>query len=185
MTPAREEALSLIKKHLRTEPMITHSLCVEALMEGLATELEGDPALWGIAGLVHDVDYETTAGDPALHGKPGAELLESLGYPAEVVAATLSHNSHARRESPLDHALAVADALSGLVYASALMRPDRKISTMTVQSLKKKFKARGFAAGANREAISAGVDTLGTPLDRLFEIAILSMGSKELELGLG
>jgi putative nucleotidyltransferase with HDIG domain len=181
----RNKALEILKSHIKTTNMLTHCLCVEALMKGLARYFNENQDLWGLTGLMHDLDYEETEKTKTEHGPLGAELLKKYGFPEPVCKGALSHTGHARADTLLDKSLIVADALSGLVYAAALMRPDKKISTMNVKSIRKKFKSPNFAAGANRENIKLCESLLNIPLDKLFEKAIESMGECEESLGLG
>jgi len=181
--PDRKQSLELLNTHVKSRQMIIHSLSVEALMLGLGKELANtDSDLWAATGLMHDLDYEITEKDSSRHAIPGSEMLRDNGYPEQMVTAVLSHNGHAEPASLMARALIVADALSGLVYAGALMRPDRLVSSMNVKSLKKKYKSKGFAAGANREHMALCEEWLGIPLERAMEIAIQYMGAVEQEL---
>lgn len=181
---SREKAIEHLKAHLLTDNMFTHSLSVEFLMRGLAEHFEQDIDFWAMAGLMHDIDYEETENN-GIHGPRGAKLLQDYGFPEEIARVPLTHTYQIQPDTLMDKALVVADALSGLVYASALMRPDRCISTMNIKSIKKKFKSKGFAAGANRENIRLCESWLDMDLNTLFQIAIKAMGRDEKELGLG
>ncbi|PKK90420.1 MAG: phosphohydrolase [Candidatus Wallbacteria bacterium HGW-Wallbacteria-1] len=186
--PDRNTSLELLAGHLKSEQMLIHSLSVEAVMTGfcraLTPRISDSPEMWARTGLLHDIDYELTEKDSSRHALVGAEILRSENYPQDIVNAVLAHNGHTEPDSMMAKALIVADALSGLVYAGALMRPDRRASTMNVKSLKKKYKSKGFAAGANRQHIALCEEWLDLTLESAMEIAINSMGAVEESLGL-
>jgi putative nucleotidyltransferase with HDIG domain len=182
---SRDEAMELVKRYVKSDSLIRHMLSVEFLMEGLARRLGEEVEEYKMAGLLHDLDYEEIKGDESKHGKRTVEILEDYDISDKIKHAILCHNELAEFENNLDKALYVADALSGLVYATALMRPDRKISTMSTKSIRKKYKDKAFARNVSREQIARCEELLGISLNDFFDIAIESMGKHEEELGLG
>ncbi len=181
----REQAWELLQKHLQTPNLVNHSLAVEAIMRGLARRLKEDEEIYGLAGLLHDIDYDTTGEDPQQHSLVGASILEENGLPAEVVYAVKVHNEcHGlERKSQLDKALYAADPVSGFITAAALVRPDKKLAGVQLKSLRKRFKEASFARGANREQMAACAE-LGLELDEFLTIALESMQGIAGELGL-
>lgn len=153
----RTEALSLLKKNLTNKNLFNHSLAVEAVMRRLAKHFQQDEEKWGLAGLLHDIDYDRTKDDPNRHSIEGAEMLAELGLPEDVVYAVKVHNDcHGfPRESLMDKALYATDPLTGLIVAGALIRPEKKLSVVDVPFLMKRFHEKAFARGARRETILA------------------------------
>ena len=181
----REQALALLKQHLTSENHIKHSLAVEALMRGLAERLGQDVEEYGLAGLLHDIDYDTTGEDPQRHSLVGAEILQQEGVPEDVVYAVKVHNEiHGLpRKSLLDKALYAADPVSGFIIAAALVRPDKDLKELQLKSLKKRFKEKAFARGASREQM-ATCSELGLELDEFLTISLESMKKIASELDL-
>lgn len=178
----KDKAIKLLREHVKNENLIKHCLSVGAIMKGLAKELGEDEERWEIIGILHDLDYEYTKDNPELHAKKTVEILgEELTE--EERNAILAHNNHAPLNTKMDYALYSADPISGLVTAAVLVRPDKKIEGLKVKSLKKKFKDKSFAAGANRENIKK-IEEIGIELSRFFEISIESMKGIAEELGL-
>lgn len=180
----RDQAMHLLQEHLKTENLVHHSLAVEAIMQGLARRLGEDSESFGLAGLLHDIDYDTTADDPVRHSKVGADILESAGLAPDIVYAVKVHNEvHGfPRVSVMDHALYAADPASGFITAAALIRPDKQLSQVELKSLRKRFKEKSFARGANREQM-ASCSNLGLDLDTFLDIALQSMKEKADQLG--
>lgn len=172
----REEALELLNQYLKSENLFHHSLAVEAIMRGLAEYLQEDIDKYGIAGLLHDIDYELTADDPEKHSLLGAQILEAKGLDPELIYAVKVHNEiHGlQRISTLDKALYAADPVSGFITAAALIRPEKRLSEVQIKSLKKRFKETSFARGASREQMKT-CSELGLSLDDYFMIALTSM----------
>ncbi|HDI01553.1 MAG TPA: HDIG domain-containing protein [Candidatus Bathyarchaeota archaeon] len=180
----RQEALELLREHVSDDKLVKHMLAVEAIMRALARELGQDEELWGLTGLLHDLDYEETKDDFSRHGLRSAELLEGK-LPPEALHAIMAHNdmTGVRPESQLDLALRASDALSGLVVATALVMPNKKLAEVKLSSLKKKFKAKDFARGANRDRIRL-CEQLGISLERFLELGLEAMKAIASELGL-
>ncbi|HCF50670.1 MAG TPA: phosphohydrolase [Syntrophomonas sp.] len=181
----RTEALELLKEHVKSENLFNHSLAVEAIMRGLAQHLEEDVERFGLAGLLHDIDYDQTADEPMRHSAVGAAMLEEIGLPEDLCYAVKVHNeAHGLpRRSVLDHALYAADPASGFITAAALIRPDKQLAAVELKSLRKRFKERSFARGANREQMIC-CSELGMDLDTFLEVALQSMKKIADEIGL-
>ncbi len=172
----REEALDSVRANVENENLVKHMLATEAIMRALAQRFGEDEEKWGLTGLLHDIDVELTEGDMNAHSKLGADLARELGTSEEMAHAILCHNeAHGVPcETKLDKALFCADPLTGLITAGALVRPDKKLAGLQAKSVKKKFKAKGFAAGANREQI-AKCSELGLELDEFIELGLEGM----------
>ncbi len=179
----RREALELVEANLEKKNLVKHVLAVEAIMRALAPRYGADPEVWGMAGLLHDLDYERTFEDPDSHGRVTMELLEGVDLPDEVRHAILAHCGKAGRDSDMDRAIYAADPVTGLIVASALMHPSRKLAETDAVFVGKRFKEKRFAAGANREAI-ASCSELGLDLHEFLEISIDAMRSISDDLGL-
>ncbi|WP_427338863.1 HDIG domain-containing metalloprotein [Caloranaerobacter sp. DY30410] len=181
----RIEALKHVNANVKNKNLIKHMLATEAVMKGLARKLKQDEEKWGIAGLLHDIDYEKTAKNPEKHSLIGAEMLEKLGYDDDIVYAVKAHNDmHGlKRNSLMDKALYSSDPLTGLIVAAALISPEKKLNKIDVKFVLNRFKEKSFAKGANREQIAACKE-LGLELEEFIEIGLSSMQeiSKELEL---
>lgn len=179
----REEALCLLKKYNQEPFHIQHALTVEGVMKWYAKENGEDEEFWGLAGLLHDVDFEKW---PREHCQKAPELLAEINCSEELVHAVCSHGygicSEVEPTHLMEKILFAADELTGLIGAAALMRPSRSVLDMETKSLKKKFKDKRFAAGCSREVITRGAEALGWELNELFEKTILAMRSCEAEV---
>jgi putative nucleotidyltransferase with HDIG domain len=182
----REDALNLLKQNLSNANLQKHCFAVEAIMRQLAVKVGGDPETWGLAGLLHDIDYEKTKGDPQTHSLVGAEMLKKMGLNDEIVEAVKTHNeAHGiEPQSLMAKALFVADPVSGLIVAATLVLPSKKIQDLTNQNVLNRFKEKAFARGANREIIKKCEELLGLSLEEFIEIALSAMQkiSQELDL---
>lgn len=181
----REEALDSIEANVENKNTIKHMLATEAIMRALAKRLGEDEEEWGLTGLLHDIDMELTEGDMSTHSKLGADLVREMGASEAIAHAILCHNeAHGiPRESQLDKALFCADPLTGLVIAAALVRPDKKLASVEAKSVRKRFKEKSFAAGANREQIAQCAE-LGIELDDFIELGLKAMKGIADDLGL-
>jgi predicted hydrolase (HD superfamily) len=183
--PTREEALALLNEFTANESLLKHALAVEAVMRHMA-RLSGEPEdLWGIIGLVHDLDYERF---PERHCLKAREVLEEHHWPEHCIRAVLSHGwglcTEVQPESRLEKTLYAVDELVGFVTACALVRPSRSVRDLEVASVRKKWKEKKFAAGVNREVIQRGADLLQTDLDGLIGQVIAGMRAVAGEIGL-
>ncbi len=181
----REEALNSIKANVENGNLIKHMLATEAIMRALARRLGEDEEEWGLTGLLHDIDVELTQGNMHTHSKLGADLVRELGANEAVVHAILCHNeAHGvPRETKLDKALFCVDPLTGLITAAALVRPDKKLASLEAKSVIKKFKQKGFAAGANRQQITQ-CSEIGIEFDQFIELGLTAMQAIAADLGL-
>jgi len=181
----RDEALDSIKANVENKNTIKHMLATEAIMRALAKRLGEDEEEWGLTGLLHDIDMELTEGDMSTHSKLGADLVRELGASEAMANAILCHNeAHGiPRETKLDKALFCADPLTGLIIAAALVRPDKKLAGVEAKSVRKRFKEKSFAAGANREQIAECTE-LGLELDEFLELGLKALKGIADNLGL-
>ncbi len=179
----REDGLKLLREKLKNQNLFKHCLATEACLRTLADKFGTDVEIWGLTGLLHDIDYEETDGDPIRHGLAGAEFLEKLGIDNEIAQAIKAHSGHASPSSKLDWALFATDPLTGLIVASALMHPDKKLASIDTQFIVRRFKEKRFAAGANREQIAL-CKNLGLELDEFIQICLGGMQRVADELGL-
>jgi predicted hydrolase (HD superfamily) len=167
--PTREEARALLYEWNENPSLRKHGILVEAGVRGYAADDGQDPATvdhWGIAGLLHDLDYERHP-DPATHGAIGADELVRLGYPEEIVHAVRSHNDMLEipRTSRLDHLVYACDELAGFLVAVALMRPSRKLVDVEPANVRKRMKDKAFARAVPREMLLAGAEEIGLEFD--------------------
>jgi len=172
----RDEALALLKKNLTNKNLFNHSLAVEAVMRRLAKHFGQDVEVWGLAGLLHDIDYDRTKDDPTRHSVEGAAILAEHGLAEDIVYAVKAHNSRhgLPRLSLMDKALFATDPLTGLIVAGALIRPEKKLSAIDVPFLMKRFYEKSFARGANRETISTCSQT-GLSLEEFVGLGLEAM----------
>lgn len=181
----RDEALALLQKHLPNRNLQKHCLAAEAVMRRLARHFNEDEELWGLAGLLHDIDYDRTKDEPDRHSIEGAEMLAALGLPSEVVYAVKVHNERhgLPRHSLLDKVLYATDPVTGFIVAGALVRPEKQLAAVDVPFLMNRFKEKAFARGANREQMQTCVD-VGLSLDEFIGLSLEAMQENAKELGL-
>ena len=181
----RQEALESIKENVENENLIKHMLATEAIMRALARQMGENENEWGLAGLLHDIDVELTDGDMNSHSKLGADLARDLGAGEAIANAILCHNEMhgVHPETMMEKALFCADPLTGLITAAVLVRPDKKLEGLEAKSVRKRFKEKGFAAGANREQIARCSD-IGLELDEFIAIGVEAMKGIAPQLGL-
>ncbi len=186
----RDDVLALVREYTRNENLVKHMLAVEAAMGWYARHYGEDEALWRAVGLVHDFDYERWP-NPEHHpseGHPstGVAILRERGWPEEACQAVLAHGDYtgATRATRLAKALYACDELTGLVVATALVRPSKKLAEVDLAAVKKKWKDKGFARGVNRDDIERGAAELGVPLDEHIQNVIAAMQGAADELGL-
>ncbi len=183
--PTRDEAFALLKQYNTNEALIKHALAVEAVMRYSARQRGQDVEKWGAIGLVHDLDYEQF---PAQHCHKSEEILREREWPEEYIRAVLSHGwglcSDVQPQTDLEKTLYTMDELTGLIAATALVRPSKSVLDVEVKSVKKKWKEKSFAAGVNREVIEKGAAMLGVDLSELIGGAILAMREVAGPIGL-
>ena len=182
----REHALELLKTHVKNENMIKHCLATEAVMRALAARLGGDADVWGVTGLIHDVDVELTAGDMTRHTLEAEKILREHNYTAEVIEAVKMHNEAAsmkKREDVFHKALAAGETLTGLITASTLVIPTRKLADVKAPSVVKRMKDKRFAASVDRGVILE-CEQIGMPIAEFVELALNAMRGISDQLGL-
>lgn len=184
--PNRAEAYTLLKEYNQNESLIRHALAVESVMLHFAEILnEDDKEKWGIIGLIHDLDYEMY---PEQHCKKVREILTERNWPEEYIRAVESHGwkicSDVEPVETMEKVLYTIDELTGLIAATAILRPSKSILDLTVKSVKKKWKQKGFAAGVNREIIEEGAKKLGMDLNKVIEETIKGMQKVAESIGL-
>jgi len=183
--PTRDAALALLMHYNTSERLIRHAFAVEGVMRYMAGKYGGDKDIWGVVGLIHDLDYEQF---PDQHCKKTEEILTENDWPKDLIRAVVSHGwgicTDVRPESTMEKVLFAIDELTGLVAASALVRPSRSIMDMKAKSVRKKWKDKGFAAGVDRSVIQKGADMLGVELGELITDTIMGMRGVAAEIGL-
>ncbi|MGM0431890.1 MAG: HDIG domain-containing metalloprotein [Spirochaetota bacterium] len=181
----REEAWELLNRYVSGANLIQHALAVEAVMRYFANQLGEDEHKWGVIGLCHDIDYELY---PQEHCTKSEDILKDAGWPDEYIRAVRSHGwgicSDVEPKTTLEKTLFTIDELTGLVAATALVRPSKSILDMHAKSVKKKWKSKAFSAGVDRELIARGADMLGMELSEVIEWTILGMRPIADKLGL-
>jgi len=193
---SREKALEILQQNMQNQNLRRHCYAVEAVMRALAGklkmengELKIDVEKWAIVGLLHDSDYEKTKENPVQHTLLTLEWLKQTGETdPEIISAILSHNfEHTGKNQPknnLEWALYCCDELTGFIVAVALVMPDKKLSSVSVESVLKKFPQKAFAAAVKREQIALCQEKLGIPLPEFVKIALEAMQGISGELGL-
>ena len=188
--PSRADALALMQEWTPSESLRGHMLAVEGAMRAYAEQFGEDVDRWGLAGLMHDFDYErfpnaAHAAD-AEHPAEGVRHLRGLGYPDDLLEAILGHADYSGvpRESRMAKTLYAVDELCGLVTASALVRPSKSVNDLEVSSVKKKMKDKAFARGVNRDDVVRGAAELGVEMDAHIGVVIVSMRARAGLLGL-
>ncbi|HKK02267.1 MAG TPA: HDIG domain-containing protein [Desulfuromonadales bacterium] len=182
----REKALELLDTHVKTPNMRNHCLAAEAVMRALAVRLGTDPDQWGLAGLLHDLDAESTADDMTRHTREAEPLLREAGVSEPLIRAIRMHNEAAndeRRSDLFHHALAAGETITGLIVATTLVYPDRKLASVKPKSVRKRMKEKAFAAGVDR-GIVMECEALGLSLEEFIEICLEAMTGIAGELGL-
>ncbi|KPV65056.1 MAG: Ribonuclease Y [Candidatus Bathyarchaeota archaeon BA1] len=181
----REEALDLVKKNITKRAFLCHMLAVEAIMRSLANYLKEDEDLWGLTGLLHDIDFEKTEAMPERHATLAEEVLGDK-VPKDVKRAIRAHNFQYTNVSPgtsMEKALIACDAISGLLVACALVMPSKRLMDVRVETVSKKFKDKDFARGADRKRILL-CEEIGIPKERFFEVALSGLKNVAAELSL-
>ena len=181
----REKALALVNEKLENPNLIKHCLATEAVMRSLDNRFDEDPDKWGLAGLLHDLDAETQP-DLNVHTKETEEILRGQGIDEEIIETIGMHNETARdrkRSSTFEHALAAGETITGLIVATALVYPDKKIASVKPKSVRKRIKEKAFAAGANRDIIRE-CELIDIPLDEFCDLCLKAMQGISEDLGL-
>ena len=190
MLPSREETLALVHEYTASDSLRKHMLAVEAAMRAYAAKFGEDPERWGLTGLVHDFDYErfpnAAHSSTEEHPSEGVRILRARGWPEDILEAILGHGNYTgvSRVTLLAKALYAVDELTGLVTATALVRPSRSVHEVDARSVRKKMKDKAFARGVNRDEVVAGAADLGVDLDEHIEFVIGAMRGCADSLGL-
>jgi putative nucleotidyltransferase with HDIG domain len=188
--PSRADTLALMHEYTASESLRKHMLAVEGAMRAYAQKFGEDVERWGITGLIHDFDYErfpNNAHSPTeQHPSEGVRLLRSKGYPDEILRAILGHAQYTNtpRESRMAKTLFAVDELTGLITATALVRPTKSVHEVDARSVRKKMKDKAFARGVSREDVVNGANELGVDLDEHISFVIASMQARSADLGL-
>ncbi len=170
----RQQAYELARSKFSNQNLFKHVLAVEAVMRGLAAHFGEDQERWGLAGLLHDLDYEQTMNDPDRHTLVTEEILRPYHLHPEIIEAIKCHNDKAPRTKLIGKAIYAADPVTGLIVAAALMHPEKKLKSIDVEFVLRRFKEKRFAAGANRDQIKTCED-MGLSLEQFLGIALAAM----------
>jgi putative nucleotidyltransferase with HDIG domain len=188
--PDRDSALALMHEYTASESLRKHMLSVEAAMRAYAERLGEDPERWGLAGLLHDFDYERFPNDAHSateeHPAHGVGVLRERGYPEDVLQAIMGHAGYTGvpRESAMAKTLFAVDELTGLITATALVKPSRSVHDVDARSVRKKMKDKAFARGVSREDVIRGAEELGVDLDEHIAFVIGAMQARAAAIGL-
>jgi uncharacterized protein len=185
MQKTREEAEKLLKEYIKSDKLLAHCHASEAVLYALAVKLKADEAKWSIAGLLHDLDVEITNADPKTHGLETERILKERNYDDEIIDAIKMHNEEAHglvRNTLFHYALAAGETITGLIFATALIYPDKKIESVKVKSITKRMKEKAFAASVNRETIME-CEKLGLTLDEFADISLTAMKGISSKIG--
>jgi putative nucleotidyltransferase with HDIG domain len=190
MLPTRDETLELVHEYTASDSLRKHMLAVEAAMRAYAEKFGEDPEKWGLTGLVHDFDYErfpNAAQSPTEeHPSEGVRILRARGWPEDVLEAILGHAAYTGvpRTTPMARALFAVDELTGLITATALIKPSRRVADVDVAGVRKRMKDKAFARGVSREDVVRGAAELGVPLDEHIGTVLAAMQADAERLGL-
>ncbi len=181
----RESAWALVQENAKSDRLIKHSVAVEASMRAYARSLGEDEEVWGIAGMLHDFDWDICP-TPEEHPQFGADILKERGYPEMIIRAVLSHGNHTgvARETPMEKALFALDELSGFVTAVALVRPTKSLAETDARSVRRKMKDKAFARAVSRDDLTQGAEELGVDLDELIGFVMEALKPVADQLGL-
>ena len=188
--PSRDDALAIVHEYTKSDSLRKHMLAVEAAMRAYAAKFGEDADRWGLAGLVHDFDYERFPNDAHSateeHPAEGVRILRSHGFPEDILEAILGHATYSGvpRESKMAKTLFAVDELTGLITATALVRPSRSVMEVEARSVRKKMKDKAFARGVNRDDVINGAADLGVDLDEHVDFVIKAMQGSAESLGL-
>ncbi|MCX7796273.1 MAG: HDIG domain-containing protein [bacterium] len=180
----RDFVLSLLERYVKSDNLRKHMLATEAIMRALARRFNQNEEIWGIAGLIHDIDYELCEDDTTKHGKLSEDILKDADFPEEIIEAVKAHVKGVEVDNnPMHIALCSADAVNGLIIAGALIKPEKSLSAIDTNFILKRFKEKAFARGANREEIKL-CEKLGLSLEEFISISLSAMREIHEELGL-
>lgn len=182
----REKALSLLNEHIKNQNLIKHCLATEAVMTALADKFGEDRDLWGLAGLLHDLDVEITNADLSVHTLETEKILKEAGVDERIIHVIKLHNENAHNEKRSElfhHALAAGETITGLIIATTLVYPDKKINSVKPKSIRKRMKEKSFAAGVDRDIVME-CEKLGMDISEFSEVCLKAMQGIADNLGL-
>lgn len=182
----RDKALALVNTYIKNSNLVKHCLATEAVMARLAEHFKADKECWSLAGLLHDLDVELIDADLTKHGGETARILKEHGVAQEIIDVIIMHNetyANQKRATQFHYALAAGETITGLITATTLVYPDKKLASVKAQSVVKRMKEKAFAASVNRDTIME-CEKIGLPLPQFAEICIDAMRSISQELGL-
>jgi putative nucleotidyltransferase with HDIG domain len=182
----RDQAEVLLKKYVAGNRMLGHCYAAEAVMRALARRLGEDEEKWAMAGLLHDIDIEVTDADLTRHGLEAQKILAENGVDPEIIDAIVMHNemvSGRKRSTRFQHALAAGETITGLIIATTLVYPDKKLASVKAKSVVKRMKEKAFAASVNRDIIME-CEQIGIPLNEFAELSLAAMREISDTLGL-
>jgi putative nucleotidyltransferase with HDIG domain len=182
----REEAIVLLNEFVKNEKMIQHCLASEVVLKALAEKFGENSEMWSLAGLLHDIDVEITNADLKIHGLEAEKILTNKGVDKEIIDAIKRHNEAAhdlKRETKFHFALAAGETITGIITATALVYPDKKLENVKVKSITKRMKEKAFAASVNRDIIME-CEKINLSIDEFAEISLKAMQSIHENLGL-
>ncbi|MBI3335740.1 MAG: HDIG domain-containing protein [Candidatus Portnoybacteria bacterium] len=181
-----DQAFALVQEYIKTPNIIKHLLATEAQMRALASKFRQDEEKWGLAGLVHDLDWDITKSEPEKHSLLAEKILKEKGFDPEIVSAVKIHNyvHEIEPKTLLEKALYCSEMMTGFVVAVTLVQPSKKLADVTVEKIMKKYKEKSFGAGAKREIMNLAPEYLGISLEELARITLEAMQGISTELGL-
>ena len=182
----RDDAMALLKTHLKNDKLISHCVASEAIMCALADKFGEDREFWGMAGLLHDLDYEITGEDSATHGLETAKLLDARGVSPILSDVIKKHNAEGlglERSTLFEFALTCAETITGMIVATTLVYPDKKISSVKIKSVTKRMKTKHFARAVSRDRIME-CEKMGMPLNEFVALSLEAMAGIAEEIGL-
>jgi len=179
----RDEALDLVKTHLKNKNLVKHCLAVEACMRTMARRLGQDEERWGLAGILHDLDYEITEKSPELHTTETVKILEDKGVDEDIIRTIQAHCGQVKCQNEMEWSIFSIDPLTGLIIAATLMHPSKKLEEVDLPFVKRRYKEKSFARGARREDIEQ-IKNIGMDLDDFIQVCLEAMQGIHKELGL-
>lgn len=179
----RDEALDLVKAHLTNKNLVKHCLAVEACMRAMARKLGQDEESWGLAGILHDLDYEITEKSPERHTTETVKILTEKGVSPDIIRTVQAHAGQVDCGNEMEWSIFSIDPLTGLIIAATLMHPSRKLKEIDLEFVKRRYKEKSFARGARREDIEQ-IENIGMDLDEFIGICLAAMQGIDKELGL-
>jgi len=182
----RDEAVELLRSQVQNQNLVKHCLATEAIMRKMAQRLGEDPEKWAITGLLHDLDFESTKDTPSEHTKKTIELLGERGFPEDALQAIREHNAQGlgiSRQTKFGIALACSETITGLIVATTLVYPDKKVGSVKPKSVRKRMKEGAFARNVNRDIIRE-CERIGILLDEFIQLSLTAMQGIAAQLGL-